>query len=130
MKGQNFSFMKEMVPLIISGRKIITNRIATPFRLKLEVGGIMHLFTGMRTPNCQKIGTAKLVDKKIWYKHQMPTRHEIILWKAPLEGWTWENFAYRDGFNKYKDFYAYFMSHKVAADVHGFVCYKFELIKK
>ena len=130
MKGQNFSFMKEMVPMILSGRKIITNRIATPFRQKLDVGGIMKMFTGMRTPNCKRIGTAPVVDRVFWWKTQLPTKTVIgeipDLWESPLQGYTWREFAYIDGFDSYEDFYDYFNNRKGKADEFGFACYKFE----
>ena len=129
MKGQNFSFMKEMVPLIISGRKIITNRIATPFRQKLEVGGIMHMFTGMRTANCKKIGTAKVLDKVYWWKKHMaiPDNHFFNLRsESPLTNVNWLKFSWIDGFNNFQAFYDYFMNRKGKADEFGFVCYKFK----
>ena len=126
MKGQNFSFMKEMVTHIISGRKIITNRIATPFRQKLEVGGIMHLFTGMRTPNCKKIGTAKVLDKVYWHKKHMVTKVNYKYEESPLTNVTWEQFSWIDGFDDYKYFYVYFQNRKAKADELGFVCYKFK----
>ncbi|MCK5159112.1 MAG: hypothetical protein KAR08_08140 [Candidatus Heimdallarchaeota archaeon] len=128
MKGQNFSFMKEMVPMIIVGRKIITNRIATPFRRKLEVGGIMHIFTGLRTSNCKKIGTAKVIDKVYWTKNHMPgTEVAKLVSSPPLEECdNSHDFAWIDGFDWYSDFYDYFINRKGKADECGFVCYKFE----
>jgi len=131
MKGQNFSFMKEMVPHIISGRKIITNRIATPFRQKLDVGGIMHIFTGMRTANCKKIGTAKVLDKVYWHKKHMvvPDNHFFNLRKhgeSPLTNVNWLQFSWIDGFNTFGEFYSYFNNRKGKADEFGFVCYKFQ----
>ena len=123
--------MKEMVPMILSGRKIITNRIATPFRQKLEVGGTMHVFTGMRTPNCKRIGTAEVIEKANWKIYQIPhpDNHEGVIYNmSPLKDMNWEQFAWIDGFDtyKYKEFYDYFTTHKKIADELGFVCYKFK----
>ncbi len=131
MKGQNFSFMKEMVPMIISGRKIITNRIATPFRQKLDVGGIMHLFTGMRTANCKKIGTAKLIDKGIWNNSALRFLDEERAARMWLDicpymtkhKWNFTDFSYRDGFDNWNDFNLYFSNKRY--DV-GIICYLFE----
>ena len=121
--NQNFSFMEKMVPLIISGRKIITNRTASEFRGKCNVGDTMYIFTGMQTDHCKRIGTAKVIERVFWKYRQIPkiyNYHE----KSPLGGLTWRAFSYRDGFNYYANFKEYFKNHK-NRDL-GFYCYKFE----
>ena len=129
MKGQLVGFMSELVPYIISGRKYLTNRVATPFRQRLMIGGKMTIATGIRTPNYKRIGTAILLDKKYWWKKHMPHPDKLdtsIKNISPLDPLTWNEFAWTDGFNSYKDFYNYFMNHKGPADEYGFVCYKFK----
>jgi hypothetical protein len=129
MKGQLFGFMKELVPLIISGRKYLTNRVATPFRQRLIIGGKMTIATGIRTPNYKRIGTAIVLEKKYWWPKHMPHPDALgssIKNVAPLDDMTWAHFAWVDGFAYYDQFYNYFMKHKGPADKYGFVCYKFK----
>ena len=126
MKAQNFGFMKELAPKIINGTKRLTNRSATDFRGKLDVGGIMHCFTGLRTKNTQKICDAKVIQRVKWYFVQVPLHPDNIAYRSPLEFLSWYDFARKDGFEKYQDFVDYFFFHK-QRDL-GFYCYLFEVI--
>ena len=121
--NQNFSFMEKMVPLILSGRKIITNRSATEFRGKCNVGDTMYIFTGMRTANCKRIGTAKVIKRVFWKFEDVPIL-QLFNKESPIKGLPWSRFSYRDGFESYPDFVLYFQKHK-NRDL-GFYCYKFE----
>ena len=121
--NQNFSFMEKMVPLIISGRKIITNRTASEFRDKCDVGDTMYVFTGMRTPNCKRIGTAKVVERVFWRFKDIASvweRNE----SSPLKEMSWRHFVWCDGFDFFVEFKEYFKNHK-NRDL-GFYCYKFD----
>ncbi len=120
--NQNFSFMEKFVPMIMSGRKIITNRTASEFRSKCDVGDLMYIFTGMRTDHCKRIGTAKVIERVFWKFEQVP---EIFNYhnKSPIESQTWHSFSWRDGFNYYSNFKDYFRKHK-NRDL-GFYCYRF-----
>lgn len=115
--------MEKMVPMIISGRKILTNRSATEFRDKCSVGDTMYVFTGMRTSRCKRIGTAKAIERVFW-------RYEDIasMWErnepSPLIEMSWAHFVWCDGFDSFIDFKEYFRSHK-NRDL-GFYCYKFD----
>lgn len=123
MKAQNFSFMKKLVPKILNGTKILTNRVATDFRGKLNVGGIMHLCTGIRTKNYQKICDAKVLMRFKWYNEWIPTNRTQFV---PMFEWiTWRDFAKLDGFDDYDQFVKFF-SHK-RYEI-GIYCYQFEVI--
>jgi len=121
--NQNFSFMEKMVPLIISGRKVLTNRSATEFRGKCNVGDKMYVFTGMRTANCKRIGTATVIERVFWKFEQVPIV-QLFSKRSPIKGLPWSRFSYRDGFDSFIDFKEYFRSHK-NRDL-GFYCYKFD----
>lgn len=51
----SFSFQEAFVPLILSGEKRMTIRK----KARCSPGDTMHLFTGLRTKSCQKIGEAR-----------------------------------------------------------------------
>lgn len=50
------SFRQQYAPLILSGQKDQTIRV--PRKRPIRVGQTLHLFTGMRTKRCKRIGTA------------------------------------------------------------------------
>lgn len=128
MKAQSFSFMKKMVPKILAKEKFLTNRSATEFRGKLDAGGIMHLYTGMRTKNCMKIGDAKVIQRVKWYFVNVPLYNvHADNRKSPIEKYSWSQFAKIDGFEKWYEFVDYFLFHK-NRDL-GFYCYLFKLIE-
>lgn len=127
MKGQNFGLMKELVPYVISGRKYVTSRPATEFRRKLVIGGNMNFFTGLRTPNTKRIGTGIVKEKLYWWLHQL-VENRANFWESPLMGKTWEEFAYIEGFNSYKELVKYFTNHpkkKLIAEV-GLILFVFD----
>lgn len=123
--NQNFSFMKKLVPKILAKQKFITNRAYTEFRVKCKSGDIMHLFTGMRTPNCQKIGDALIKERVYWEPQEIPIDTSSIANISPILMWTWEEFAKKDGFDNYNDFYNYFSQKRYK---NGILCYRFELL--
>lgn len=121
--NQNFSFMEKMVPFIISGRKVLTNRSATEFRGKCNVGDKMYIFTGMRTANCKRIGTGNVIERVFWKYEDM-----VSIWNrhdpSPLKEMSWGHFVWTDGFDLFMEFKDYFQNHK-NRDL-GFYCYKFD----
>lgn len=121
--NQNFSFMEKFVPMIMSGRKIITNRTASEFRSKCDVGDTMYIFTGMRTANCKRIGTAKIIERVFWKFEDIPSIYGRFD-KSPLYAMSWLSFYYKDGFDSFISFRNYFKNHK-NRDL-GYYCYKFE----
>lgn len=107
MKGQSFTFMAFLAPKIISGEKRLTNRKATEHRRKLVPGGIMHLFTGLRTPSCVKLGTATVSGIHEWNPGDIPP-FERNGERSPHPDLSWYAFAQLDGFDRYSDFVEYF----------------------
>lgn len=126
--NQNFNFMEKLVPKILDKVKILTNRTATPFRAKCNVGDIMHCFTGLRTKNCQKIGDAKVIKRAKWNFESVPLYNYYTNSRvSPIKEITWGYFAKLDGFDTWQDFVDYFFFHK-QRDL-GFYCYLFEIIE-
>ena len=123
--NQNFSFMKKLVPKVLAGEKIITNRIATQFRMLCDKGDIMHLFTGMRTKNCVKLGDALVVARVFWTQAWLPDRCRINDQTPMFPRFTWKEFAQMDGFDDFKDFFVYF-SHKRYEN--GMYCWMFRIM--
>lgn len=130
MKGQNFGLMPDLVQHVISGRKYVTSRPATDFRKKLIIGGAMNFFTGIRTPNCKRIGTGIVKEKIHWWSRQMPNflEGDWIFEKSPLKGINWNEFSWIEGFEIYTDFYDYFAKHpkKTLVKEVGLICFVFE----
>ncbi len=125
MKAQNFGFMKEMIPRILDGGKRLTNRVASDFRWKLDKGGIMHCFTGLRTKNCVKVADAEVKRRAFWHPDWIPDRCGIKDHTPMFPTLTWEQFARMDGFDDFKDFNVYFQ-HKRYKE-KGILCYAFAL---
>lgn len=123
---QNFSFMRENGPKILAGKKTITNRAATDFRMLCRPGDIMHLFTGMRTPNCVKLGDAECLRRSFWLPTYIPCKDNIDNYTPIFTNITWRAFIKRDGFDDYNDFVKYF-SHKRYEG--GIYSYEFKLIE-
>jgi len=136
--AQNFSFMKELVPAVVSGEKRRTCRAYSEFRKKMKVGDTMHICTGLRTKNYQKLFDATLVQKFVWDVETIPTTTKEA--KATnvfgIDGQpikingkeeSWFNFALNDGFSNYDEFIEYFSNHPKKTT--KFICYIFEKIQ-
>lgn len=109
MKGQNFGFMTELAPLIISKQKRLTNRKATEFRKRLEAGGTMHMFTGLRTKNSVKLGDAMIIEISEWNTEQIPDEISDAETRiSPISPLTWVQFSIIDGFETYEKFKDFF----------------------
>jgi len=117
--------MKDMVEEILSGRKRLTNRASTDFRNKLEEGGTMHLFTGMRTANCRKIGDALVKRIRHWHPDWIPGQWGIDKACPMFPTLTWRQFAKLDGFDDFREFNKYFQ--KKMYKEKGILCYSFIL---
>lgn len=124
--NQNFSFMKKLVPKILDGSKTITNRIATDFRMLCRPGDIMHLFTGMRTKNCQKLGDAKVIKRGFWLPTQTPIKGKINTYTQIISEMTWKKFIELDGFESYNDFVKFFNHKRYEGGIYS---YLFEVIE-
>lgn len=119
--------MKEMVPKILDGSKIITNRAYSKFRAKCNEGDIMHLFTEMRTSQCEKIGDALVLEQEYWEFQEIPFENQIDYKVAPIRTMNWELFIKMDGFDNYQDFRNYFNKERYR---DGILCYRFQLLSK
>ena len=129
IKAQSFSFMEKMVPKVLSGEKYLTNRTASKFRGKLDVGGIMHLCTGSRTPNYEKLGDAIVLERVKWFMDEVPLYNYHAEKRAsPIKKFKWLKFSQIDGFEDWYDFVDYFMYHKNRE--LGFYCFLFELTEE
>ena len=135
--AQNFSFMKALVPAVVSGEKRRTCRAYSEFRDKMKVGDVMHICTGLRTKNYQKLFDATLVQKFIWDFEVIPKTIEKAKLtnvfdedKQPIKinekEESWYNFALNDGFSNYQEFIEYFSNHPKKTT--KFICYIFEKI--
>jgi len=96
----------------------------------------MHICTGMRTKNYEKLFDAIVVDKFIWNFDHVPVKEDAdeyvvdqngkeVFINGELE--TWYEFAINDGFEDYNDFFNYFHHHKKKTEI--FICYVFERVE-
>ena len=113
-----YNFKRRFVDLIRSGEKHTTIRPAR--KHKTRAGDVLHLFTGMRTKNCEKIGTFRCVSVV-----------DVIIWTFPFDVWTnakslskeeIEQLARTDGFESASEFFQFFL------DVYGSGPHRMQLI--
>jgi hypothetical protein len=114
-----------LIPKILSGEKIITNRVLTPFREKCNAGDLMYMFEGLRTKDCFKFAIAKVISTVKWNSNDIPKECEAELGVSisPLLYLKWTTFMRMDGFEKYDDFQAYFQGKGMLK------CFQFEIIQ-
>ena len=87
--NQLFGFKPQFKEKILNGSKRFTTREETPFRLKCNVGDIMHLATGVRTKEYDHFADARVVNRWQW-RIQFPK-------DCPV-GLEWNDFAIGEGF--------------------------------
>lgn len=111
-------FKKQFAPLVLSGEKKQTIR-AYRKRRPFRVDDTLHIYTGLQTKNCRKLGEAVCIEVS-----------EIIIRPDPeiWVGGIWYNdhqmysMAHNDGFKTIEDFMTFFIN------THG-LPFKGQLIK-
>ena len=99
------SFQKRFAPPIIAGDKRQTIRAER--KRPIRPGQLLHLFTGMRTKHCRRIGVATCTAVlPIWIDFVMDT---VTIFKRPMlsEMAALDTFAVRDGFRDWRDMHAF-----------------------
>ena len=95
----SFNFKPYFVDHILAGRKTQTIRQAK----RCNVGDTMHLFTGLRTKNCRRIGNVMCIATDY-----CAIRPEYITF-GNADYWpSIDEFARNDGFLDYKDMVKWF----------------------
>ena len=115
---------------LISGEKTRTNRPASEFREKCNVGDIMHNFINLRSPERERLFDAKVIERISWNILNAPitcSDDKAKTIKSPIPEESWYEFAIKDGFDHYLEFLGYFMFHPTK--FLDFFCYKFEKIR-
>lgn len=101
----NLNFVKELAPLVKSGRKVHTIRLGYRWAIGMKV----HLFAGLRTRDCKRLGegACKRIDSvEIW-----PWEHRLLLNGLALEGAGLERLARNDGFSNAAGLFNFFRVH-------------------
>ena len=101
------SFQNQFAEPIRLGEKTTTIRQIRRGR-PIRVGDTLHLFTGMRTRACERIGTTRCVS--VTPIDIFPDTGEITLNGMPCSQETVDQIVHRDGFASAKDFFAFFES--------------------
>lgn len=104
----SFTFKAEFIPLIHSGDKFQTIRRS----MRCKPGETMHLFTGLRTKDCQRIGEAicQEVFPVMFRENSFHTgfNHKVSQMDNPDELLA---FAKADGFSSWEDCHQFFRNH-------------------
>lgn len=108
-----YSFKARFVPLIQSGKKLTTIRAPRKDGKLPKPGEVLHLFTGMRTKQCQKIAEVICLRVQpifIWQPGYVPGRASgamvglsFNITSARLNG-----IAVKDGFESWQDMICFF----------------------
>jgi hypothetical protein len=126
--------MLGMIPLVMNGKKYMTTRLESEYRLKLDVGDTMYIYSGIRTKNAKKHGEAVVVKR--WRWNQIAIHR--ISWATyvgscpigdidSLSFLTWEEFSKVEGFNNLEELITFFNQKRYLNK--DLITYQFEVIK-
>lgn len=119
--------MKEMIPLVMNGKKYMTTRLETNFRLKLDIGDTIYIYSGIRTKEAKKHGEAIIVDRWRWNQSIFNQAfHDFMDTSCPI-GIGWEEFSKIEGFEFILDFTEFFEKKRYRDK--KLITYQFELVK-
>lgn len=110
------NFKKQFAPLIESGEKRCTIRTLRKDGRKPKVGDILYLYIGMRTKNCRKLKEAVCISSNpiiIDIDH-------LEIDGIELHSFSKMKIAFKDGFDTYDDFIAFFQKHH-GLPFHGYL---------
>jgi len=122
--NQIVSFKLEMIPLILEGKKTMTTRIETPYRLRLDKGDTMYIYSGIRTKNAMKHGEATIINRWLWNQYFLL----IIGANCPIPILSWYQFAKAEGFDNAVQLKSWFG--KTRYENKNLITYQFKLIHK
>lgn len=118
-------FKKQFAPKILDGSKVMTVR--QPRKVEPKIGEVLHMYTGLRTRNCEKItsehklnGTQSvdfLISKS---KEEDWIDIDAFVDGAPLDQYQIEKFARADGFDSGHELAEYWLSTCDPADIQVF----------
>lgn len=103
-----YSFKARFVPLIQSGKKLTTIRAPRKDGKLPKPGEVLHLFTGMRTKQCQKIAEVickRVLPIRIWRERGV---NGVTLNGVTLSGAGRNQVAWRDGFENWEEMISFF----------------------
>lgn len=105
-----YNFKRQFAPLVKNGTKRTTIRV--PRQRPTQVGETLHLYTGMRTKQCEKLGTYRCigVEPIIIYSSfgGIARGREVVEWSDDLSIPEIEQLAAADGFPDAGKFFEFF----------------------
>jgi len=125
---QIMSFKGFLIELVMNEIKIYTTRLETPYRLKLNVGDIIYIYTGIRTKSAKKWGEAIIIGR--WRYNQQYLVKQYRKGLSPIVdigALNLVDFMKKEGFSERKEYLDYF-TQKEYVD-QDLITYKFKLKK-
>ena len=114
---------------LISGEKTRTNRAASIYRRKCNIGAKIRIFINLRSPERERLFDARVIKRVSWNILDTPICKDDLAKtiESPILEESWYDFAFKDGFDSYIEFLNYFLFHPTKSK--DFFCYKFEKIR-
>ena len=126
--NQIVSFMLGMIPLVMNGKKYMTTRLETDFRLKLNIGDKMYIYSGIRTKDAVKHGEAIVIDRWRW-NQSIFTERKIFITENDFSPTflKWSEFTKVEGFNNLNELIEFFNQKRYRDK--NLITYQFEVIE-
>ena len=121
--NQIISFKPFLIDKVLDGTKDLTTRIETDYRLKLDVGDTIYIYTGIRTKNAKKYAEAVITNREIW-NQEILKRFMVDLISAPICK-NWQEFRTREGFETLQELIDYFQQKEYTDK--NLITYEFKL---
>ena len=133
--NQIVGFKDFLIDQILNGVKYYTTRPETQFRLKLDVGDTMYIFSGNRTAKMKKHGEAIVKNRWRWNQSTIRSAYffmnqfdlKIENYLSPI-GVKWSEFAKGEGFRSILELLQWFNQKKYLSQ--PLITYQFELLKE
>ena len=121
------SFMKNFKASLMNGTKSRTNRAYSKSRNRIKIGDCVQIYIKQRSPEREKLFDAIITNKIIWNIYQAPQNIKKA-WEisSPLKNETWLEFALKDGFKQYSDFFEYFDPENHPKKQSKYIYFEFE----
>lgn len=122
-----WNFKPVFVPSILDGTKRTTIRAYRVDKRDPKEGDLVPIFTGMRTKQCRRLGTARVLElcpiiiEAGTVKLTYTDSRDVFCWRKPVEEAELTKIALADGFASLAAFWSFFK-----APLHG-ALYRFEL---
>jgi len=127
MSGFVFNFRKQFVPAVEAGVKLQTIRGYRKDGRVPQPGDELHLFTGMRTNTCRKLGIRQATScLRVYMDFETPSERIVVIDGERLGILEADEFARADGFDNAKQMIEWFATTYKETDSFSGFCVRWD----